>query len=615
MKKQLYTLLFIGFALNIGLAQQLPFTILERTVSVRFSGTLLKESLKEVAQRGRFEFAYDARVFDGARRVTLISNDLTVREILFQLLGDNYAYQQKGDYLIIKKTNKPKQYISGYISDAKTGKRVSNATVYDAKTLRTTTTDDNGFYSLKVAKRSTVVVARLDYKDTILQITEGSPRFVKLNLDIKLSTKLAKKTPNWGKMPSKLANLFISSLHELNNLNVSDSIHRRFQISLLPFIGTNHRMSGNVVNDVSINALVGYSRGNNGVEIGGVGNFTRENSVGLQIGGVFNIVKSNVKGLQIGGVFNHVVDSLQGFQISGIWNYAHASRAINQTAGVVNLAPRGSVVSQIAGVVNMANDIKSSQIAGIVNVADSVKGGQIAGIVNLAHSIKGAQIAGIVNVADSINGVQIAGIVNVADSINGVQIASIVNKSRKIKGIQIGLFNHADTLKGLQIGLINYAKIGGYQALELSINELNNVNLAYKSGNRLLYIALIAGIKSVSNTPVWTYGYGIGTLPKLNNWSDVNVEALHRHVNVGAYSDRRQEWLQLGAYWNIHLGKRFTVSFGPNYNALLMDKSAPSFAENREKIFPRFIQPKQLGTGNAIAETWFGGQLGLRVKL
>lgn len=583
MKKILCTL-FLTFCLIIdGFSQQ--FALLERPISVRFNNTPLKESLKEVAQRGRFEFAYDARVLDGTKRITLISNDLTIREILFQMLGDNYAYQQKGDYLIIKKTNKPKQYISGYISDAKTGKRVSNATVYDAKTLRTTTTDDNGFYTLKVAKRSTVVVARLDYKDTLLQITEGSPRFVKLNLDIKPTAKSTKKTLNWGKMPSKLANFFISPLQELNNLNVSDSIRRRFQISLLPYIGTNHRMSGRVVNDVSINALVGYSRGNSGVEVSGVGSFTRENSVGLQIGGVFNIVKSNVKGLQIGGVFNHVVDSLQGVQIAGIWNYAHASRAINQTAGIVNIAPQGSVISQIGGIANVAKDIKSSQIGGIVNLADSVKGGQIAGIVNLANAI------------------------------NGVQIAGIVNKAKKIKGVQIGLFNHADTLDGLQIGLVNYAKIGGYQALELSTNELNSVNLAYKSGNRLLYVALIAGINPSSSSPVWTYGYGLGTLPKLNHWSDVNLEATHRHVNVGAYSDARQEWLQLGAYWNIHLGKRFDVSFGPNYNALLMDKSKATFAENRGKIFPNFIQPKQLGTGNAIAETWFGGQLGLRIKL
>jgi CarboxypepD_reg-like domain len=188
MKIYIYLLCSMFFATTQLIAQS-PYAILERVISVHFTNTPMKESLTTVAQTGRFEFSYNARILDLNKKTTLFTNGLTVRETLFQMLGDNYTYQQSGEYLIIKKQNKPKQFISGYISDAKTGKRVSNATVYDTKTLRSTTTDENGYYNLKVKERSTVVVAQLNYKDTILQITEGSPRFVKLDLDLKTEPK------------------------------------------------------------------------------------------------------------------------------------------------------------------------------------------------------------------------------------------------------------------------------------------------------------------------------------------------------------------------------------------------------------------------------------------
>ena len=43
--------------------------------------------------------------------------------------------------------------------------------------------------------------------------------------------------------------------------NIRDTLYREIQISLLPFVGTNGAMSGNVINDFSINMFGGYSLG------------------------------------------------------------------------------------------------------------------------------------------------------------------------------------------------------------------------------------------------------------------------------------------------------------------------------------------------------------------
>lgn len=577
-------LLCCMFFKQTKLIAQSPYAILERVISVRFTNTPLKESLTTVAQTGRFEFAYNARILDLNKKITLFTNGLTVRETLFQMLGDNYTYQQSGEYLIIKKQNKPKQFISGYISDAKTGKRVSNATVYDTKTLRSTTTDENGYYNLKVKERSTVVVAQLNYRDTILQITEGAPRFVKLDLDLKTEPKPIQKNP-LGKAKERLGAFLTSSLHKLNNLNVQDSIRRRFQLSLLPYFGTNHAMSGSVINDFSLNATVGYSRGNRVAEFSGVGNFTRGDVYGIQTGGVFNIVKNNVKGVQMAGVFNHANDTLQGVQLGGVWNAATTAFALNQSAGVANVAWFGNVKTQFAGVVNIADTIDGMQVGGVLNITRDIKGVQTAGVFNNARTVKGVQISG------------------------------VLNRAHKIKGVQIGVINYADSLSGVQIGLINYAKNGGYQVVELSANELNTINIAYKSGTKRFYTAFSAGITPKPDGNVWTHGFGIGTIFKATKWSDINLESMYRHVNVGSYSDFLQEWVQLGLHWNIHLSNRFELTVGPTYNALFMDKSERLFVENRAKIFPSFISRTEYVSNNSVVETWVGGSLGLRIRL
>jgi hypothetical protein len=280
-------------------------------------------------------------------------------------------------------------------------------------------------------------------------------------------------------------------------------------------------------------------------------------------------VKNNVKGIQMSGVFNHVNDTLHGMQLGGVWNAATTAYALNQSAGVAN-------------------------------IADTISGVQAGGILNLSRDVKGVQAAGVFNNARTINGVQISG---------------VINRANKVKGVQIGVINYADSLIGLQIGLFNYAKNGGYNVVELSANELNTINLAYKSGGRKFYTAFSVGITPKPDGNIWTHGFGIGTLFKATKWSDVNLETMYRHVNVGSYSDFLQEWLQLGLHWNIHLNNRFELTVGPTYNALFMDKSERRYVDNRAKIFPSFLSRTAYVDDNSVTETWVGGSLGLRMRL
>lgn len=387
--------------------------VLERQINVRFQDTPLKEALAIIAQKGQFEWSYNARIIDSKKKVSLVTNNWTIRETLYELFGEGFTFKSNGNYLIIKRQRKPGNQIFGYVKDPVTGDRVANATVYDRKSLRATTTDENGYFKLKVPKATQIAISRLDYQDTVISISPKGPRLQKIELqayskeqarpfNLERSLDIAK---------TKAAQLFRISFNKWNDLNLHDSLHRRFQASVLPFIGTNHHLSAKVTNDWSLNMFAGISGGNTKLEVAGLGNFTRKDMTGVQVAGLFNELQGNSHGIQIGGLYNRTGDTLQGVQIGGLTNFAKN------------------------------NTKKSVQVGGISNYTKS--GTQL------------AQIGGILNKADQISGMQLAGITNYAAEIDGVQASGIFNHAKKVRGIQIGLINSAKEVHGLQIGLIN----------------------------------------------------------------------------------------------------------------------------------------------------------------
>jgi hypothetical protein len=105
--------------------------VLTRPINVSFYQTPIKEAMTQIAQKGGFEWSYNANILDANKKVTLISKNKTIGETLHALFGTEYTFKQSGNYLILKKVKKPQERMIGYISDPKTGQKLSNVTVYD----------------------------------------------------------------------------------------------------------------------------------------------------------------------------------------------------------------------------------------------------------------------------------------------------------------------------------------------------------------------------------------------------------------------------------------------------------------------------------------------------
>src|SRR5690606_5111031 len=159
--------------------------------------------------------------------------------------------------------NISKTKISGYVYDKTTEKKVPHVTIYDKTTLKSATTDEFGFYSMTVpAGTSSITVNKENYQDTTMVLPAANengivnftiqPKYFFDNLRDSLFWKERRAEVN--AFSHKMMNKFQGYIH---TINVKDTISRRFQVSLVPFVGTNHRLSGTVYNNLSFNVLGG----------------------------------------------------------------------------------------------------------------------------------------------------------------------------------------------------------------------------------------------------------------------------------------------------------------------------------------------------------------------
>ena len=600
------------------LQAQTSTSALERIVTVNLYNEPPKGMLDLIGRQASVVFSYSPKVLDGRAPVTLDANQQPIRMVLYLAFGETVRLKDRGKYIIILDNrmalqqpfgDKP-QVVEGYITDPKTGQKVSNATVYDKELMVSATTDQYGYFKLKVPygeKGAKLRVSKMGYADTTIVPLSASSNFVSLNLPALAIPTTAEAHHKRGILGVTFPKWLLSEELWTNSVNIGDTIYRSWQVSFLPYIGTNHRLSGNVVNAFSLNIIGGYSQGVSIAEIGGIVNITRKDAryfmasganhvgghmLGVQLAGIYNRTQSvtgfqaagvlnqsfgKVRGVQLSGIASITPGSLQGVQISGVYSHNSNNSGV-QLSGIASISQQlhGTQISgianygcgrvsaiQLAGVVNvLKGTVVGAQISDAVNVADTVKGVQLGSVVNITHqSLTGAQVSGILNMAKgdsaicqvagvanvqrgTINGAQVAGVANQSTLIKGSQIAGVTNLARKVSGTQCaGIYNQADTLMGVQVAGVVN------RAKLLSGFQIGLVNLA-DSGNGMA-VGLFSYIKKgyhrieVSSDELMSTGIAFRSGHK----------KLHNIISAGVHLDGLQRPI-----WSIGYG--FGSSWG-----------------------------------------------------
>lgn len=613
--------------LSIGaFANDEPIPLLERIVSINLENDRLDVALKKIAAQAGFTFSYNSSIIDDERVVNQTFKNKTVREILDEIFSGTIQYKARGKYVILTKAaeaqnKKDQRTLSGYIIDESTGRRLQNVSVYDPVSLSSTVTDSYGYFQIKVDQPSgeeiKLAVSKLHYTDTIVAVTTDRRALLKIQLHEK-ADRMNVLADSVRQKIKRFWDTKILTPQAANMENIQDTLYRKFQFSIVPFVGTNHKLSGNVINDYSYNWYGGYSLGVEKLEIGGVFNMVRGDVNGAQFAGLFNSVGGKMKFLQIAGGLNMNRDSVTGYQLAGLINLNGNSSTKPAAAGLLNLTYRDSKGTHVAGLGN--GTIGSQQgphLAGLFNFSiRDTRPLQAAGIFNFTTGkLTGAQVGGVFNFAlKETTGAQVAGLINISTKrITGAQVSGLLNYATKVRGSQVGLINVTDSIRGVPVGLLSFV-LKGYHKLEVSADEIFYTNLAFRTGVRQFYNILTVGAKPHTfeeEETEWTFGYGIGTAPRLSRRLSLNVDVTAQQVVYGntieAVNMINKVYLGLEFQALKYVGVTLGITLNGYVTDITYDKYRPLFTDYQ----PHIISDRTYSNDMNL-KMWWGGKIGVR---
>jgi hypothetical protein len=548
-------------------------SILERKVLIQPSASTVGAVLKQISDQTGCVFSYAGGVILQEQKVFLHEGQKSVRDVLTQMFGQHVNWVERKNYIVLTKAKQGQIKAAGYVQ-SKSGEPIANATVYDPVQLKSARTNAYGYYEIKLKTDSIppLVVRKENFQDTILKYPASKSSLNYVTLEQR-DTTIVTQLKAWGDstiLGIQKAGIWLGQ--RFDNLvevrNVRDSLHRPFQVSLVPLLGTNGRMAPLVSNTWSLNLIGGLNGGVRGAEIGGVFNLNRGDVRFFQAAGVFNFVKGHTQGAQFAGFTNVVSGTTKGFQAAGFMNVAQGRVDGFQTAGFMNVNASGFRGLSGAGFLNRA-------------------GGKSIGL-------------------------QAAGFMNQGDTVVGMQVSGFLNRAKIMKGVQIGFINVADSLQGVAIGFLSFVR-SGYQEVGLHYDELDYMNLQLRTGTHFFYTLLDLGVrmKPVNHLTHFSYGYGIGCSTNHRKpWIWNNDFTIH-HYWPGKFV-RPQQYLGRW-YTGIErsFGRGIAMAIGLTANLQAYEKNGATielpFSEER------ILWKENYDNGFSL-RTWIGGRVGLRIK-
>lgn len=635
-KTKVFILIFI-FALNYASFAQ---TLLQKQISIPPSEYKITELLTIIEQKANLRFSYNSKLVDKSTIINFSANNNTVEECLNNIFDNSVKYRTSGKYVILldnsiqQNNQKQKFVVQGKITTSD-NKPIPNVSVYDVSNQQSTITKDDGTFSFTVNSAddfSGLSIGKYGFLDTAFVYDYKLNQSLNIELqatDSSYFTNIRQQTVSDDFDFFRYVKTVIPNKILINSKNLNHIVDTKaFQVSLIPGIGSNLSKFGVLKNKVSINVLIGYSRGVENLEIAGLMNIDKEDVKWLQLAGLTNLVGGDVSGVQIGGIANAVNGQVDGFQAGGVANFVKKDFAGFQAGGVLNFNANNFDGAQIVGVTNTTlGNFDGTQIGGVTNftygkfdgfqcagvlniVFNKFNGTQIAGVLNATkNNFTGIQIAGVANfVADTINGGQISGVWNVSQTTD-FQIAGLLNTTLNNKGIQIALLNYADTSSGVSIGLISFVR-KGYNKPLISANEVLNLNFNFHMGTEKFYNIFSIGYQPAKEL-IWGLGYGFGHKLNFNNWANLNIELTVKTLNYNTLWNK--EWFiysNLAFIWDFRIKDKVSLYFGPTVNFYLWDKTKN--IETLEYLSSTYNYPIYTNeSSNLLSKSWIGFTFGV----
>jgi hypothetical protein len=233
-------------------------------------------------------------------------------------------------------------------------------------------------------------------------------------------------------------------------------------------------------------------------------------------------------------------------------------------------------------------------------VAKDMEGFQGAGIFNMTvKDFKGAQLASVFNFTGK--------------RMSGAQISGLLNVAKKVHGVQIGLVNIADSVKGIPIGLMSFVW-KGYHKVEISADEIFYTNVAFRTGVHQFYNIFTAGAKPKTfndEETFWTFGYGIGTAPRLSRKLYLNLDLTANQIVEGNSFPAMNLLNKLYLGFDYQALKKMSFTFGATLNGYITENGFDQYPPLFTDYQPDVLYTRNMGSDYNM-KMWLGAKVGIR---
>ncbi|MBK8847452.1 MAG: STN domain-containing protein [Bacteroidetes bacterium] len=306
--------------------------LLEQSITLDVREQTVANILRLIEEQAKFTFVYSTNQVNVSSIKTLKVSNSRIREVLNMLFENKVVYKQRGNHIILQPSPTASRIrIDGYIIDGITNKKISQASIFDKVRRVSAISNKYGYYVLQLEPgkdKLKLFVNKQNYKDTVVYVAYQNNKSINIEIypaqesqDSTGSIDTTRITIDSAQNSIDnfaLVKLLTSELEQVHSQNIKDTMHRRFQVSFLPYIGTNMHLSGQVVNDVSLNILGGYNMGVTGTEVGLFMNMNRGDVKKIQVAGFGNINGGHTSGFQAAGFLTLIKEQPREYNLQDL---------------------------------------------------------------------------------------------------------------------------------------------------------------------------------------------------------------------------------------------------------------------------------------------------------
>ena len=179
-----WLLLLLGVFAQISATAQSP---LDERISLEVKDLPIKEVLYQMIDQG-VRLSFNNNILPAEKKLTFRVVDLKVGKALSLVFAEtDLAYEVVGSQIVIIKKPAPTQKrmftFSGFITDADTGERIINATIYDVRRKAGTYTNEFGYFSITLTEGpASLQISSLGYENDTLELPLGTNQRLEIRM-------------------------------------------------------------------------------------------------------------------------------------------------------------------------------------------------------------------------------------------------------------------------------------------------------------------------------------------------------------------------------------------------------------------------------------------------